>query len=382
MAIYCRKCGEKNDDTAHYCCKCRGEVIPFSRSGSLKKGTVLEGRYEIIKRTNKGGMGAIYKARDTKLDYICAVKELLDSGGTPEEQKKSAERFKNEAKLLARLDHPNLPRVSDYFVSHDRYYLVMNFIEGEDLESILKKEGKPGLPEHLVIKWAVEVLKVLIYLHSHNPPVIYRDIKPSNIMVHKDGRIILIDFGIARIIYPDGGTQTTVGTDGYAPEEQYYGKVEPASDLYALGATMHHLLTGVTPLPFKFDPPVTIVPSLSPEVESVVMKALREKPKDRFSSAEEMLLALDFNKTKDITPPVIKYIPSGIWKLQESNTSVKLNSVYFIDSKRGWVAGDEGTLLYTEDGGEKWIKKDIATSANLKKILFFDEKTRLGSRCR
>ena len=335
MAMYCSKCGEKNKDNRDRCSKCESILNIFSRSGTLKKGTVLEGRYEIIKRIKKGGMGAVYKVLDTKLDYICALKELLDLYGTKEEQEKATAKFKNEARLLARLDHPNLPRVSDYFVSNDRYYLVMNFIEGEDLDTMLKKDGNPGLPEHLVIKWARDILKVLAYLHSHNPPIIYRDIKPANIMLHKDGRVMLIDFGIARIVRPDEGTQTNIGTDGYAPEEQYYGKVDKRSDIYALGATMHHLLSGITPLPFKFDPLRKIDPRISSEIESVVAKALKEKPEDRFGSAEEMLLALDFKKTKEIFSPNIKYVSSGIWKIQESNTSVKLNTIHFIDEKTG-----------------------------------------------
>ncbi len=299
MALFCNKCGQKNRKNAKFCNNCGNNFPLSSPSGPLKPGTVLENRYKIIKLIKAGGMGAIYKVTDEKLDRVWALKELLPDYGTPEEQEEARKWFKREAKLLAGLDHANLPTVSDYFIANGRYYLIMTFVEGEDMEGILKKEGNPGLAEEKVVETAKEVLLVLEYLHSRNPPVIYRDIKPANIMIHKDGRAMLIDFGIARAIQKNQSQKTAIGTPGYAPVEQCRGKAEPRSDLYALAATMHHLLTGVEPLPFRFEPVRKLNCTISPELEQFLIKALKDNVEERFSCAGEMLQALSFSKEKN-----------------------------------------------------------------------------------
>jgi serine/threonine protein kinase len=268
-------------------------LTEFSQNEPLTEGTILEKRYKIISLIKAGGMGAVYKASDEKLDCICAVKELIPPFGSSKIHDQSAEWFKREAKLLARLDHPNLPKVFDYFISHGRYYLVMTLIDGEDLESKLKREGKPGFSEEKVTEWTVEILNLLDYLHSRKPPVIYRDIKPANIMLHNDGRVMLIDFGIARVISQDDTGKTAIGTGGYAPIEQCKGHGEARSDIYGLGATMHHLLTGIEPLPFKFEPVSNIIPTVSADLEKIVMKSLKDDLNERFSSARDMLLAIE-----------------------------------------------------------------------------------------
>jgi serine/threonine protein kinase len=295
MPIFCSKCGKENRNTSKFCSICATPLPINIPIGLLQTGTMLENRYKIITLIKTGGMGAVYKAVDEKLENICAIKELLPPVyGKQEEYKQITEWFKREAKILAKLDHPNLPKVSDYFAYKGRYYLIMNFIDGENLETILHKEGKPGLQEEKVIEWAKQVLNILKYLHNLQPPVIYRDIKPSNIMLHRDGRAMLIDFGIARIINHDSQIKkTAIGTSGYAPVEQCRGNAEPRSDLYALGATIHYLLTGIEPLPFKFDPLRKMVPSISVEVEDIVMKSLKDRIDERFIDAEEMLKALD-----------------------------------------------------------------------------------------
>lgn len=301
--ILCNNCNKSNKDNAIFCAFC-ATPFQFSSDEPLQSGTILENRYKIINLVKAGGMGAIYKAQDNKLDCICAVKELLPLQGNPQKQTQAEEWFKREAKLLARLDHANLPKVSDYFISHGRYYLVMTFIEGEDLDTKLLREGNPGLSEDKVVEWARQILDVLHYLHSQKPPVIYRDIKPANIMVHKDGRAMLIDFGIARTIHQDRceTKKTVIGTNGYAPIEQCRGNAEPRSDLYALGATMHQLLTGIEPLPFRFQPLRKINPSFSQKLEAAVMKALQDNVSERFSTAKEMLEVLTFKrKTSGLT---------------------------------------------------------------------------------
>jgi len=149
-----------------------------SPDGPLRSGTVLVNRYRIESLIKAGGMGAVYKAVDIRLNSTCAVKELISTCGTEEERKKATEWFEREVKLLARLNHTGLPEVFDYFITEGIYYFVLTFVEGEDLLSILEKEGKPGLPEDRVIEWTKEILKILDYLHNQSPPVIYRDIKP------------------------------------------------------------------------------------------------------------------------------------------------------------------------------------------------------------
>lgn len=294
MSIFCIKCGKENRDTSKFCNNCANPLQISTPSGPLHSGTIMENRYKIINLIKAGGMGAVYKALDIKFDNICAIKELLPPyGATPQQEAQSAEWFKREAKLLNTLHHTNLPKVSDYFVNYGRYYLVMTFVEGEDLETILARDGKPELPSKKVVEWATEVLQVLEYIHNQKPPIVYRDIKPGNIMIHKDGKAMLIDFGIARIVQESSQTKkTAIGTQGYAPPEQCRGQVEPRSDLYALGATMHHLLTGIEPLPFRFESLRKINFKISTELENIVMKALKDNLHERFSSAKEMKEAL------------------------------------------------------------------------------------------
>jgi len=293
MVIICSACGKKNNDSAKYCNSCAYSLKqPLFTGTLLDAGTMLENRYKILHLIKAGGMGAVYKAINCKLESICAVKELVPCHMEEEEEEKSKEWFKREAKLLARLDHPNLPKVFDYFIINDRYYLVMNFVDGEDLYTKLAIEGNPGFPQDKVVEWAKAVLEVLDYLHGQDPVIIYRDIKPANIMVNKYGRVMLVDFGLARTVHNFSIKKTARGTFGYAPLEQYEGEAEPRSDIYALGATMHHLLTGIEPFSFRFDPLREILPDISPELEKIVMKSLEVEVERRFSSAGEMFDAL------------------------------------------------------------------------------------------
>jgi outer membrane protein assembly factor BamB len=204
--------------------------------------------------------------------------------------------FEREADLLATLSHPAIPRIYDYFTHDNNSYLVMEFIEGKDLEAMLRETEGP-LAEDQVVNWAIELCDVLNYLHNHKPqPVIFRDVKPSNIMVDNHGSIRLIDFGIARNFQP-GQKGTMIGTDGYAPPEQYRGEASPAGDLYALGATLHHLLTRKDPRaepPFSFSerPIRKVNSSVAAETEAVINTALAYDPADRFATAEAMKAAL------------------------------------------------------------------------------------------
>ncbi|HLH75551.1 MAG TPA: protein kinase [Candidatus Binataceae bacterium] len=260
----------------------------------LATGHLLDGRYRVEKVIGVGGMGRVYMANDTRLaNRPVAVKEMLVGEGLHE--RKAVEDFAREAAVLAPLSHPGIPNLIDYFAEGGRHYLVMEYIAGGDLQGWLDKQGpKFQVPEPQVLRWGRAILDVLSFLHAQQPPIVYRDLKPGNIMINKDGHAMLIDFGIARFLPPSGrGTQ--IGSVGYAPPEQYLGKLEPRSDLYSLAATMHHLLTGRDPQmepPFSFPPVRQLAPAVSVATERAVMMALELDAAKRPSSAAEMIAML------------------------------------------------------------------------------------------
>ncbi|HYO99597.1 MAG TPA: protein kinase [Pyrinomonadaceae bacterium] len=266
----------------------------------LEPGTMLYSRYEIVRRIGGGGMGAVYLARDRNLgDQPRAVKEMIQSNIDESQHEKAINDFKRESMLLASLEHSSIPTIYDYFYDEDaaRFYLVMKYISGGDFLARLRNAPGGRIDEKTVADWGMQVADVLEYLHRRNPPIIYRDLKPANLMIDgNSGRVMLIDFGIARWVSVQEKGVTAVGTMGYAPPELFSGKVEPRSDIYSLGATMFHLLTGSDPqdnplLIFDFNKnprPRQLAPSLSNEMESILMRAVGYKPEDRFRSAAEL----------------------------------------------------------------------------------------------
>ena len=298
--IVCTKCGANNRGTARFCSACgqRLAVTPGvfdPTTGRLLPGVTLDHRYTIIRIVSaKGGMGAIYLAQDKRFgNQNCVVKEMLDRFSSQVERQQAQLWFAREASILRNLNHPNIPQVVDHFSEHGRHYLVMDWIDGENLEDVLKAEGDPGLPEDRVLQWGIQLCEVLEYLHSMEPPILFRDLKPANLMLTRDDEMQLIDFGIARRFDPAQlGNMTVVGTPGYCPPEQYRGHVEPRSDLYALGATLHHLLTGRDPIPFNFPPADTLNPKVSSELSIVLARALDNEIDKRYESATRMKQAL------------------------------------------------------------------------------------------
>jgi serine/threonine protein kinase len=267
----------------------------------LPAGTLLSaGRYKIEKSVASGGMGAVYRAFDTRFDdEPCAVKEMLDDFHSDVDRSQAVDWFKREAKLLLKLNHPCIPHVRDFFVEGGKHYLVMDFIEGRTLAEVFAKEGNvPGLngahgvSEARARSWSQQICNVLGYLHRQDPPIIFRDLKPSNIMVTDRDEVKLIDFGIART-FQSQRQSTIIMTIGYAPPEQLHGMPEPRSDIYALGATLHRILTyhdaaNNKPGIFSFPPVRSLRPDVSLAFEQVIMKALAPNLEQRWSTAAEM----------------------------------------------------------------------------------------------
>jgi serine/threonine protein kinase len=292
----CEKCGfDGNRDTAQFCASC-GE--PLSVQALLSMGTVLHERYRVVRILGKGGMGAVYLVEDTKLyGKLWAMKELLERFVDEADRAESVAQFQHEARILVSLRHPNLPQIVDAFEEGGRHYLVMEYVEGQTLEAMLEQSPVGAFSEEQVLGWAGQICDVLNYLHAHDPPVIFRDLKPANVMVTPEGRVKLIDFGVARLFDPSKGTDTLkMGTVGYAPPEQYagQGQTTPRSDVYALGATLYELLTGDNPEahPFVFAPVRTVNRRVSTQTSLTIDKAVQLDPNDRFPSALTMKAAL------------------------------------------------------------------------------------------
>lgn len=274
-------------------------LAPRFGTGLMPGQSVLQKRYIILNKIAQGGMSAIYRASDKQKPGVTwAIKEMSETAISPGERARIVKAFRREAVMLRALDHPNLVKVVDVFQDQDkrRWYMVMEFIKGKTLLQIM--EETPGnLPERRVLDWAAQICEVLDFLHGQEPPIIYRDMKPGNVMEQsKDDVCKVIDFGIARFWKPGRRKDTlALGTPGYAPPEQYgKGQTRPASDVYALGATLHHLLTGRDPesKPFKFPAARRLNPRVSNNTEAVIRKATQTKLADRYQTISEMKAAL------------------------------------------------------------------------------------------
>ena len=277
---------------------------------TLEPGEVLRGRYKILNTIGQGGMGSILLAEDTRLvGRLCAVKEVQHDPGLPERTRQQArDQFYREASVLARLDHPNLPKVSDFFAEEGRDYLVMDYVPGRDLKELIDEARQNGrfIAEADALAWAAQVLDALRYLHEQPQPIVHRDIKPSNLKLTPSGLIKLVDFGLVKVLAPDERTVTIVqgvGTVFYTPLEQYgadTGTSDARADLYSFGATLYHLLCNEPPpeakqrflKPESLKAPRAFNPNVSPRTEKAMLWAMAMHPDGRPASAAVLAEAL------------------------------------------------------------------------------------------
>jgi eukaryotic-like serine/threonine-protein kinase len=306
----CPYCGIENQSGENFCEYCGSPMDLFStttieresiNTRSLIPGSSLQaGRYVIKKILGQGGMGSVFLATDTRLaNKMVVIKALISDDSDPATRQQDVRNFKQEVETLAHLDHPLIPGVTDHFQEGSRYCMVQECVEGESLQAHMERTNQP-MQEAVALRYASEVLDILDYLADQVPPIVHRDIKPANIITGaKDGRAHLVDFGIARKDIPSNAQRKqtmALGTPGYAPPEQYRGNADPRSDLYALAATLHHLVTNRDPSEhglFHYPPVRQLNPHLSPEIEAVLSHALRPEVNQRYQSAKAMKHDID-----------------------------------------------------------------------------------------
>jgi len=319
----CPTCGNLNRIGAKFCGRC-GTPLTAPQSpgggetGRLGANSLIRDRYVVVHVIGRGGMGAVYLVTDT-LDQnrVMALKEMSNTAIVDAHDRAVAvEQFRREAELLRRLRHPNLPIVTDEFTLDDRNYLVMEYVPGSTLQQMLDR-GEGPFSENRVVAWANQLCDVLHYLHRQQPPIIFRDLKPGNIMIMADDRLKLIDFGIARLFKP-GQRQDTIllGTRGYAAPEQYGGGQSDArSDVYALGATLFSLLTGQDPGQLAAMRALPAVrdyrPDVSPQLETIVLRATRINANERWQSTQELRQAIATVALGPTPPAPLGPTPSG-----------------------------------------------------------------------
>lgn len=315
----------------------------------LQPGSILVNRYAIQEVIGIGGMGSVYRARDLHFPNVVklvAVKEMIIQARDSLVRQTIVQNFEREANILVTLNHPSITRIFDYFSHNERSYLVLEYIQGKDLEELLN-QSQTFFSEAQVVQWAIELCDVLSFLHNHKPePIIFRDMKPSNVMINQTNHVILIDFGIAKN-FRSAQKGTMIGTEGYSPPEQYRGEASPQADIYALGATLHHALTRSDP---RLEPPFTFAdrpirktnPAVSQELEAVVSTALQYNPADRYHTAEEMKEALISAGRKT---GILTNVPAAPHAAAAGENSQILWKFQCEDEIRGTPAIGQGTVF-------------------------------------
>src|SRR6266700_329234 len=316
--VFCDTCGAANRAQAAFCSACGRPLhnaamgaISRTLTGLLTQQHMLKQRYRILSQIGKGGFGAVYKAADTQFgNRLLAIKEMSQSSLTSRELTAAIESFKREAYLLAGLTHPNLPRIYEQFNDAGRWYLVMDYIDGETLETYLDKVGGK-LPIEKALNIGIQLCSVLDYLHTRQPAIIFRDLKPANIMLAPDGHIFLIDFGIARHFKPGQARDTAYyGSMGYAPPEQY-GKAQttPRSDIYSLGVVLYQLFSGHDPSssPFRFPPLQSLVPTVPTNLATLITQMLEldedKRPANMAAVKQKLEQIADQRRYPPVPPP-------------------------------------------------------------------------------
>lgn len=373
MSQMCPNCSSDNPDEAQFCSICS---MPLRQL--LGQNKMLSDRYKLVSVLGCGAMGAVYLAEDTRLTgRRCAIKQNRhDPNAKVEVQAQSREQFLAEANILARLDHPNLPKVSDYFVDDDNEFLVMDYVEGEDLQSLLERSQQP-LEEASVIKWMDQILDALTYLHTQpGHPIIHRDIKPANLRLNiLQDRVKLVDFGLVKLYDADNPETKLemrgVGTPAYAPLEQFASSdqhTDVRSDVYSLGATMYHLLTNFYPpdvhqrllTPEALPPPRQLSPQLAENTERVIQKAMEVYPADRYQTAAEMRAALAGQDEEEAAVPVASPPPA---RTKEEKSSSPLALLLF--GLLGalivlLLLGGAYWYIFARSGGEATVEPAVA----------------------
>lgn len=364
MANICFSCGVENKASARHCDAC-GKALAEKKVTpkpiKLPLNAVINNRYIIRGIVAITDMGAVYLGEDKETNEIFAVKELRPSRASSDNERVYAvNKFVNEGKLMKQLNFISVPRVQDYFIFEGNHYLIMEFVEGLDLETMVTTTGSPGLSQKNVIQWGIELCELFAYLHNFNPPIIYRDLKPANIMVrNSDNRVVLIDFGIAIPIENEikKEARTQIGTVGYMPPEQFRGIVSPASDIFSLGATLYFLLVGQIQELFNYKPMANIVSEISEELDDIVKRCLKMNPQDRFASAVDLKKALeDLKNLENKQKEEIKQILKKVDKAEPNSLIYRTKIVSQTDMKIG-------LFINTED-----IDKKLEIINDLEKI--------------
>ncbi len=337
---------------------------------------VLQDRYTLVRPLGQGGMGTVFLAQDRRLsNRFCVVKKLRLDGFDRDDTHKATTFFEREAMILSSLKHPNVVSIQDYFQENGNYFLVMEYVKGNNLQQLLKKRDEP-FKEKQVVDWAIAILDVLHYLHSHKPPVIYRDIKPSNIMLGTVDGIKLVDFGIARP-YAEHSENTRIVSGGYSPPEQYWGGADLRSDIYALGATMYYLLTGKEPLALQTSSTRRFKMQISDHLDKIIQRATAQDVWLRYQTAMEMRQALTEIPSKARTALFPNYfLLAGVLAL------VFITCAAFVflalNSKEGYFHREAMVLLSRNKDSEinaskesaLWhIPFEIATLANNEEVI-------------
>lgn len=331
----------------------------------LEIGSVIDGKYKILNVVGKGGMSVVYLAMNERANKQWAIKEVRKDGMQSFEVVK--QNLVAETDLLKKLNHPHLPSIIDVIDCDDTFLIVMDYIEGNPLSKALETSGAQNQDD--VIEWAKQLCDVLGYLHSRKPPIIYRDMKPSNVMLKPDGNVMLIDFGTAREFkYSSVADTTCLGTQGYAAPEQFggHGQTDARTDIYCLGATMYHLVTGHNPAtpPYEMYPIRQWNPMLSSGLEEIILKCTQRNPEDRYQSCAELLYALDHYKDLDIEN---KKVQSFKWKTFLA--SFIMTIVMFV----GTIGFSAGLTVQTSSTYESYIANgDSAVSQDAAEKYYLD----------